>query len=275
MSRSILLLKNVTRGDIAKCGGKGANLGELLNLGMNVPDGFIITSETISEETSISKELEAQIYKSFDNLNSDYVAVRSSATSEDSLKNAWAGQFATFLYTKKNNLIENIRKCLDSMNQPRVIAYRKEQKLENIDLSVAVVVQKMVDAEVSGVVFTVDPISRNLNTLIIEAIYGLGEAIVSGMVTPDHYVFNKADCSVKNIEIEKQTKQIVKSPSGTKAITVSGSIQSEQKLSTEKIKELCEMCVKIEKHYSYPQDIEWCFKDNVFYILQSRPITTL
>jgi pyruvate,water dikinase len=133
----------------------------------------------------------------------------------------------------------------------------------------------MIDADVSGVAFTRHPIIKDKDIMLIEAIYGLGEAIVSGMVTPDSYEISKTDCSIRDLSVSKQAVKVSQARTGTKISDVFEEDQSKQKLNLTRIKELGRVCKKIEKHYSSPQDIEWCYKNNNLYILQSRPITTL
>ncbi|MEA2097980.1 MAG: PEP/pyruvate-binding domain-containing protein, partial [Patescibacteria group bacterium] len=138
-----------------------------------------------------------------------------------------------------------------------------------------VVVQKMVQSEVAGVCFTVHPVSKNKNQLIIEAGYGLGEAIVSGIITPDSYTVDKKSLKILDKDINNQKKMIARTGKGNKFIPVNLEKSNFQKLLDSDIIKLSKICIEIEKHYKKPQDIEWAFKDNKFYILQSRPITTL
>ncbi|MCX6786033.1 MAG: hypothetical protein NTZ18_04250 [Candidatus Komeilibacteria bacterium] len=205
-----------------------------------------------------------------------WVAVRSSATAEDSSVASWAGELDTFLFIDEKKLVETVKKCWASLFTPRAIFYRFEKKLHKTPVSVAVVVQQMVDSEISGVAFSVHPVSRDKNQLIIEAGYGLGEAIVSGTITPDSYVVHKKEGTILDINISKQEKQIILKPGGGSILKpVAKAIQEKQKLTGKQIMELAEIVKKIEKHYGCPQDIEWAVYKNKFYILQSRPITTL
>jgi pyruvate,water dikinase len=143
-------------------------------------------------------------------------------------------------------------------------------------VSVAVVVQKMIDSEISGIAFTVHPVTQDRNQMIIEAGYGLGEAIVSGSVTPDSYVISKRDYSLIDINIAAQDREIIKGASGgTKWVKISKNRSEKQKLTGKQIVELAKICAGIEKHYKFPCDIEWAYKQGKFYITQSRPITTL
>ena len=205
-----------------------------------------------------------------------WVAVRSSATAEDSKVASWAGELDTFLFIDEKHLLEAIKKCWSSLFTPRAIFYRYEKKLLKTNVSVAVVVQQMVDSEISGVAFSVHPVTKDKNQLIIEAGYGLGEAIVSGTITPDTYVVHKKEGTILDINISTQEKQIIfKKGGGSVLKPVSKIKQAKQKLTGKQIMELSEIIKKIEKHYRCPQDIEWALFKNKFYILQSRPITTL
>ncbi|MDP3957679.1 MAG: PEP/pyruvate-binding domain-containing protein [bacterium] len=217
-----------------------------------------------------------------------FVAVRSSATAEDSNSAAWAGQLDTFLNTTEETLLENVQKCWASLFTSRAVFYRFEKELHQQKISVAVVVQKMIQSEISGIAFSVHPVTEDRNQLIIEAGWGLGEAIVSGQITPDSYVVEKDPRRIIDANIAIQERGIFRKPS-----TSSGSAnewreipenkREKQKLSEMQILELAELVIKIEKHYGFPCDIEWAWEAcpnaeggrGKFYITQSRPITTL
>jgi len=285
-------LKNINREDILISGGKGANLGELIKIKMPVPPGFVILAsafEKFLEESDINVEIKAmwnrmniediksveenseiirdliskakmpgnikeEILYAFKNLKAKYVAVRSSATAEDSKIDSWAGELETYLNTTKKNLIDSVKKCWASLYTPRALFYRAKRRLKDKKISVAVVVQKMIQSEVSGVCFTVHPVTKNRNQMIIEAVQGLGEVLVQGKVTPDSYVVEKDNLKILDINIPSLEKQ---------------------KLSERQIKKLAKICIKIENHYKDPQDIEWALEKNKFYVLQTRPITAL
>ncbi|OGY45927.1 MAG: hypothetical protein A2663_00470 [Candidatus Buchananbacteria bacterium RIFCSPHIGHO2_01_FULL_46_12] len=205
-----------------------------------------------------------------------FVAVRSSATAEDSSTASWAGELETYLNTTEKNLLGRVKDCWSSLFTPRAIFYRFEKGLRNSKVSVAVVIQQMVDSEISGITFTVHPVTKNKNQMIIEAGFGLGEAIVSGQITPDSYVVDKRDFSIIDINIAEQKKMLVKKPgSGNVWKDVHCRRKECQKLNGQQIIALAKLCLQIEKHYGKPQDIEWAFAGGKFYITQSRPITTL
>lgn len=289
--------------------------GGQVNAKIPVPEGFIIIAKAFDEfllETDLYQDIKAQLAKvnykdtnsvdrasnvirdlihdaefpknlgkkilaEFKKLGAKYVAVRSSATAEDSSIASWAGELETYLNTTEKTLIENIKHCWSSLFTPRAIFYRKEKKLLKARISVAVVIQKMIQSEMSGVVFTVHPVTQDKNQMIIEAGYGLGEAIVSGSITPDSYVIDKRNFSILDINITEQEKELIqKSTAGdNKWVKVKTSDGQKQKLTGKQIIELAKICANIEKHYKSPQDIEWAYSGGKFYITQSRPITTL
>lgn len=216
--------------------------------------------------------------------NDSLVAVRSSATAEDSSNASWAGELDSFLNTTEKTLLENVKNCWASLFTPRAIFYRIEKNLHVETVSVAVVVQKMIQSEVSGIAFTVHPVTEDRNQMVIEAGWGLGEAIVGGIITPDTFVIDKLNIKnkISNIEqiiteryISEQEIMIVRSEKGTEEKSVPEDKREKQKISDEKLLELAKLCLGIEKHYGFPCDIEWAMEDNKLYIVQSRPITTL
>ncbi len=230
----------------------------------------------IMQDTLIPKELAAEIIAEFKKLKVPLVAVRSSATAEDSLVASWAGELETYLNTTSKNLLDNVKRCWSSLFTPRAIFYRYEKKLSDQAVQVAVVVQQMVQAEISGIAFSAHPVTRDKSQMVIEAGWGLGEAIVSGQITPDTYIIEKKELSILDINISEQKRMLVKKSSGGIVWKpVLKTKQNAQVLSGKQIIELAKMVAKIEKHYKKPQDIEWAFAGGKFYITQSRPITTL
>ena len=227
-------------------------------------------------DAKMPANISAAVLQEFKKMKCQFLALRSSATAEDSKIASWAGELDTFLYVGEKDLVKTVKKCWASLFTPRAIFYRFEKKLLKISVSVAVVVQQMVDSEVSGVAFSVHPVTRDKNQLIIEAGYGLGEAIVSGTITPDSYVVHKKEGTILDINISAQEKQIVMKPAGGSVLKpVPKARQAKQKLSGKQIMELAEIIKHIERHFRCPQDVEWAIAKNKFYILQSRPITTL
>lgn len=190
------LIKNfneININDIATAGGKGASLGELTQAGFSIPPGFVITAQAHKKflNDQIPIDFEEEILKAFDNLDTKRVAVRSSAIAEDSAHASWAGQLVTYLNVLKKDLITKIRECWNSIKSERALVYSGEHKLSENELFVAVVVQKMVESTTSGVIFTVNPITKDRNEIMLESGYGLGEMLVQGFITPNNFVVDK------------------------------------------------------------------------------------
>lgn len=267
----------ISKNDVNLVGGKGASLGEMLNAGLPVPLGFVITTKAYLQfyKQGLPADVEEEIFKAFDSLRTERVAVRSSAVAEDSSTASWAGQLESYLNVTREDLIESIRKCWNSIKSERALSYTAQQNLSEDQMTVAVVVQKMVESEVSGVMFTVNPITKDVNEIIIEAGYGLGEMLVQGIVTPDNFLLNKTTLEIKNRDIQTQDVMLVFQEGANKEVPVPENKKSQPTLSDEQIKNLALLGKKIEDHYGYPQDIEWAFEKDNFYIIQSRPITTL
>ena len=273
----IKYFSDISTNDIAEVGGKGASLGEMINAGIPVPNGYVVTTETFKKffGQELTVEVRGKILKAFDELGVKRVAVRSSAVAEDSASASWAGQLESYLNVTKENLIEAIRDCWNSIRSERALAYASSQNVNEEDLIVAVVVQKMVNSEVAGVMFTVNPITNKTQELMIEGGFGLGEMVVQGMITPDNFLVDKKSLEIKSKDINEQDMMLVFKDGGNVEIDVSKNKKSKQVLSDEQIKELAKIGLKIEKHYGFAVDIEWAMEDGKFYIVQSRPITTL
>ncbi|MBI2592579.1 MAG: PEP/pyruvate-binding domain-containing protein [Candidatus Colwellbacteria bacterium] len=263
--------------DSSLVGGKGASLGELTRAGIPVPPGFIVTTDVFRKFAydSVDEALRAEILSAFDKLGAERVAVRSSAVAEDSSSASWAGQLETYLNVTREDLINRIKDCCNSIKSKGALAYAEDKNVSEDQLAVAVVVQKMIDSEVSGVVFTVNPITKDENELMIEAGFGLGEMMVQGMITPDSFVVDKKTLEIKNSDIKTQETMMIFKNGETKEVEVPDDKKSEQALDDDQVIELAKLALKIENHYGSPQDIEWALEKENIYILQSRPITTL
>jgi pyruvate,water dikinase len=226
-------------------------------------------------------DIATEIDKAYKELNTKYVAVRSSATAEDGMDHAWAGQLESYLNTPESDVLTKVKLCWSSLFTPRAIFYRFEKGLHTTKISVAVVVQKMVESEISGIAFSVHPVTEDYNQLIIEAGWGLGEAIVSGSVTPNSYVVEKEPRGILDINVSTQERGLYRSKNhstehgNNEWIAIPEPKASSQVLSGEQILALSEIILGIEKHYGFPCDIEWAYEAGKFYIVQSRPITTL
>lgn len=266
----------ITQDDILLVGGKGLSLGIMKNNGIPVPDGFVVTTNVNKDYSGseISKDVIEEILKAFDDLQVEYVAVRSSAVSEDSAKNSWAGQLESFLFVTRENLLDNIHKCWLSLKSDRAKAYIQKNKLSE-DQKIAVVVQKMINSPRSGVMFTANPINKNTEEMIIESVYGLGELLVQGIVTPFNYVIDKNDLILKSTSPTDQEEMLVYQDKRTQEIPVPSGFSRQTNLSEEELQKLARIGKRIEEIYETPQDIEWVMDGGQFLIVQSRPITTL
>lgn len=296
--------------DIDIVGGKGASLAKMYQNGINIPNGFVLQGELFIEfleqnkikekiqnlvkgcninneqdleekskqiiqiitRCDISNLIKEEIIKSYKKLDCNYVAIRSSATSEDGKNYAWAGQLETFLNIEEKSIIESVKKCWSSIFSPRALFYRIKNN-DTSEISVAVVIQKMIQSDISGVAFSINPTTNNKNEMVIESVLGLGEAIVSGRVTPDTYIINKEENNIKDKKVKMQKNKLVKQNGENKWITVkNGSLQ---KLEDKMILKLVNLVQSIEKLYCFPVDVEWAIENNEIYILQCRPITTV
>ncbi len=203
------------------------------------------------------------------------VAVRSSATAEDLPGASFAGQQATFLNVQgEANLIENVKKAWASLFTARAIFYRATNHYDHFKIGIAIPVQKMVESEKSGIMFTIDPVTNDKSKIVIEAIYGLGEMIVQGAVTPDHYEVDKKTGTIIKKEVHIQEKQMRRHGIDNENILLDKKEGGKQKLSDIEIVTLAKIGQKLEKHYYFPQDAEWAIEKGVTYIVQTRPVTT-
>ncbi|PKP61196.1 MAG: phosphoenolpyruvate synthase [Candidatus Altiarchaeales archaeon HGW-Altiarchaeales-1] len=224
------------------------------------------------------QEISDEIKKAYHKLcgqNDTFVAVRSSATAEDLAEASFAGQQDTYLnIIGEDNVVYNVQKCWASLFTGRATFYRTEQKFNHMQTYLAVVVQRMINSQVSGVMFTASPITGE-NVIIIEAAYGLGEFVVGGVVTPDTYLVDKKTMNITDKKISIQKIGLVKKDGVTKQVDINEIYQNAQKFSDDKIKKLADVGKLIEEHYKKPMDVEWCEEDGKIYVVQARPVTTI
>lgn len=260
----------------------------LKGIDVNNNEELMEKSEKIREliiNSKMPKDLELSIIESYNKLcemsgdgDEVFVAVRSSATAEDLPDASFAGQQDTYLNVKgPENVVKYVQKCFASLFTPRAIFYREQKNFDHFKVALAAVVQKMVNADKAGVMFTVNPINQNYDEMVIEGAWGLGEGVVSGIVSPDTYIIDKNTLNVKDVYIaEKKTMFIKDDETGeTKEVPTPEDLKNKRVLSDEELKELAKTGIKIEKHYKRPMDIEWAIEKNKIYMLQARPITTL
>ena len=305
MEKYILAFDEIKKQDVAIAGGKGANLGEMTNAGIPVPPGAVLCAaayDKYMEENKIDtgkimelaesdeaasanireairkgrlpEDIKKQIVSFYETLGGDArVAVRSSATAEDLEDASFAGQQETYLNVVGTRmLLEKVQECYASLWGNRAISYRKVQGYDKQKVSLAVVIQQMIESESAGVLFTRNP-AANTDDVLINASYGLGEAVVSGIVSPDEYICDR-NGKLKKSVIGSKEIQIIYDAMGTKKVSVSGKLRREQVLDAVSIRRLVSVAMKIEAHYGHPMDIEWAIRDGKIYILQARSITT-
>ena len=270
--------------DLPLVGGKGLNLGKLTAAEFPVPSGFCVTTEAYRttvktvdaanseavQAVALPSSLLSEIVTAYNQLGADRVAVRSSATAEDLPTASFAGQQDTFLnISGTSELLAKIKACWASLWSDRAVVYRREHGIEDAQLAMAVVVQTMVDAEVSGVMFTRNPTGGD--ELVIESNWGLGESIVSGEMTPDHFMISRESGNLIRETVVSKRKMIVRE--GVQAVPIG---QREiPSLQRGKVAELSAIGMQVDAFYGVPQDIEWAYANKQFYLLQARPITTL
>ncbi len=317
--KRVVWFQEVDKDDVGLVGGKGANLGELTKAGIPVPPGFIVTAHTyfdflkksrlepkisqllstidpndsaqlqrVSAEirrlitsAEVPRDAAAEIRRAYRQLGSGPVAVRSSATAEDMAEASFAGQQSTFLnVVGEDNVVAAVRSCWASLFEARAIFYREQAGFTHLKVGIAVPVQRMVQSERSGVMFTMEPVSGDKSKVVIEAVYGLGEAIVSGALTPDLYVLDKESLRTVEKTVNRQEKQLVGNAHSTTSggdtirwVDVPKDDVNLQKLSDKQIVALAEMGKRVEEYYGRSQDIEWAEEKEELYIVQSRPVT--
>jgi rifampicin phosphotransferase len=296
----VVPLSDLTRNDLAAAGGKGANLGELVRAGFPVPDGFVVTTDAYAmvvqpldlhiperiagceaaavrtdiEKAPVPADLRTEITNAYSALGSGPVAVRSSATAEDLPGAAFAGQQDTYLnVVGEPALIDAVRRCWASLWTERAIAYRNRIKIDPADVGIAVVVQRMINAEVAGVMFTADPVSGDRETIVVDASIGLGEAVVSGLVTPDHYVLDGRGL-IRDYRPGGR-ELIVSSVPGGGVDHHAGQPDHTERLPDTVLTDLARLGAEVAKCFGRPQDIEWAYADGQLWLLQARPMTAL
>jgi pyruvate,water dikinase len=318
-NEAIAWFEEVTKDDIPSVGGKGANLGEMTRANIPVPPGFIVTVKAYNDflkkanitakirtllkpldpndskqlqhiaaeikniimQSTMPPELASQIKQAYIELGRGLVAVRSSATAEDLPEASFAGQQSTYLNIQgEDRVVDAVQKCWASLFESRAIYYRMQYGFDHFKVGIAVPVQRMIPSQTSGVMFTVEPVTSNTDKIIIEAIFGLGEGLVSGEITPDLYIVNKKDFSITSKMISRQKHQLaintdIASKDSNTWQPVPVSAQEKQKITDNDIILIAKLGKQIEEHYQFPQDIEWAKEGDDIYIVQTRPVTTI
>jgi pyruvate,water dikinase len=250
---------------LSQVGGKAQALGRLMGFGAPVPPGFVVEPEL---DLAAGR---AELLAAFDGLGASFVAVRSSGAGEDAANQSWAGQFDSYLYVQRSELLEQIEACRRSGQSVHAKSYGGTAT----QMDIAVIVQRMVASDVAGVLFSVNPISKNPQEAVIEAVYGLCELLVQGLSTPDNFVLDKSTGKVVKEKIAAKTAMLIGSSKGVLERPVSGSMQHQPTLNGPKLRQLLSLAVSLEAKFGYPLDMEWAYEKDQCYIVQARPITTL
>jgi pyruvate,water dikinase len=302
-------LHTITCKDLFSGGGKGCNLGEMINAGLPVPDGFVVLTSAYhdfvkknnlqKEIDSIVKDIRADdvtaLQNAFETINDLFdtcpipeeitseivslynqlkgaVVVRSSAAAEDLPGTSFAGQYSTYLNVQgADNVLKAVKRCWASLWNARAVSYRLKQGIP-LDVPFAVIVQHFIDGEKSGIVFTANPVNGRRDQVMINASWGLGESIVSGTVSPDQWVVDKA--GIVETTISHKEVMTVPKREGVNQVAIPDNLQKKPVLTEKDIETLYKLAQKTEMYFENPQDIEWVYKDR-FYLVQTRPITSL
>jgi phosphoenolpyruvate synthase/pyruvate phosphate dikinase len=266
--------------DPALVGGKAANLSRLARQDQRVPDGFSLPV-TVMDQVKPS-ELRSEITTAISDLMACHslpefiAAVRSSAVDEDGDVASFAGQHETYLnVVGPEAIIQAVTLCWESARSEQALDYRRQQGLSMEHPQIAVLVQQLVAADVAAVVFSVNPITRNPDEVIINASWGLGESIVAGTVTPDAFVVRKSDLKIVSRTIADKQSMTVTVPGGTRAVEVPGFLRKVASLTDDQVIEIANLALSLESTMGHPVDVECAFASGDLYLLQCRPITTL
>lgn len=309
--KNILWFNEVNEENSAVVGGKGANLAEIANADVPVPPGFTVTStayfnflndsgandkirvlitpldvnntrqldeisagiQQLILNTPMPLNVAKDIQAAYEKMDKGLVAVRSSATAEDLPEASFAGQQRSYLNVSGDqDVVGAVQKCWASLFTPRAIFYREENHFDQLKVGIAVVVQRMVQAEASGIMFTVQPEKCDDSSIVIEAAHGLGEPVASGEITPDHYIVSKPSLQIIQKQIKPQQWKLVKDKG---RVDLGPGEQAEQKIDDNDIRAIAKMGKELEEHYQSPQDVEWAKEAGQIFIVQTRPITTI
>ncbi len=298
----IVWFDDITAADLARVGGKGANLGECARAGLPVPPGFCVSTEAFRRGTSglsrmpapdaavrdpaalrervlaipLAEPVKQTITDAYVRLGEPRVAVRSSATTEDLPEASFAGQQETYLgVVGAEALLDAVRRCWASLWTDRAVDYRRQQGVSDEGIALAVVVQTMVPADTAGVLFTRDPVTGDAARMLASSSYGLGESVVAALVTPDTFTLARSPAAVLTRQIgSKQTRIDQVSDGGTITTEVPEADRARQSITDAQLLRLAGLGERVEAHYGTGQDIEWAFVGEDLYLLQARPITT-
>ena len=295
----ILALSEVGQSEVGVAGGKGANLGELVQAGFPVPPGFVVSADVYRsalagadltpaaaqehllgfefDETELAaiEEAHASIQSRSEREAGIVYAVRSSATAEDLGAASFAGQHETFYEVSFDELPDAIRRCWCSLWSEPAVAYRETQGIAHGDVAMAVVVQELIASDVSGITFTANPLTGSGDEVVTDAVWGMGSAIVDGRVAPDHFVVARGSGEIVTEQIAEKTRVVRAGAAATHLSEVPEAERLRATLTKAQLAEVTDWALKSESHFGKPQDLEWAFAAGRYFMLQSRPITTL
>ena len=311
-ARTVRDLASCRANQVEQAGGKAANLGEMLDAGLPVPGGFVVLTEAYRtflaandrdgqlrsrlEQAAVDgtdgrlanevrdlflngvmpQELKDGILEAYERLGRPVTAVRSSANAEDLPGASFAGQYCSFLNVRGEvELLKAVRQCWASLWNERAVTYRQKHGIGNRGLAHGVLVQELIPAEISGILFTANPVNGRRDQLLLNASWGLGEAIVGGQVTPDQWVVNKADGVVLESFISRKEVMTIREDGGIRLVPVPSDKAEASTLDADQVQALVRLALQAEAHFQAPQDIEWTFSAGEFHLVQSRPITSL
>lgn len=267
--RFLVSLDHITPADASRVGGKAYNCAWLKQIGFPVPEGAAVVAEAMGSAAALA-ELDAWLSQ----LPADaLLAVRSSAADEDSAGHSFAGIHESRLNVPRNVVAEAVRSCWISVQSARALAYRRAVGLPTGDVRAGVLIQEMVQPVVSGVAFTVDPVTGAREELVIIASWGLGEAVVSGLVEPDEFHVRKSDCALLQQQLGGKQYRVLAEQGVSRLVQTREDERAKLSLSEEQLRELAGLLIRLEQHFGTPQDVEWCHDGANFWILQSRPVT--
>lgn len=294
-------------------GQKALYLGQLLQAKFPVPEGYVVTTQAFHEALQVSdlhisiqaelnkinlqdlhsvdyasrviqdlitainlpENIRMEILQQSAHIFGDFVSVRSSAVAKGRLESSWTGELATFLHSDAAHILEHLKQCWASLYSTRSLYYILQKSIPFADLSLAVIIQRMIDSEVAGICYTTHPVTQDPNQLLIEAGIGLGEPMASGKVVPDTYVVKKDSLKILDKNISDQKIYVAAAEGdGTESREVSPTKELKQKLRNDNIVKLAKICMDVESFYQRPMEVEWALADQ-FYFLQARPIIGL
>lgn len=315
MDPYVIGLEDVGKGDVAVAGGKGANLGELIRAGFPVPPGFVVSARVCrdfflsidlhemigrlngvdaKESSAVCEQIRRRILgaepspdivqavlSAYDELRAaaggDVVcAVRSSATAEDAEQASFAGQHETYYYVGRDRLVQMIQYCWASLWRPEAVSYRRVQGVDHDTVYMAVVVQEMILSDVSGITFSVNPVTGDPDEIVTDSSWGMGAAIVDGRVTPDHYVVSRSEKGLKEKRVVHKrlmVPPVVEFDDEIRLVEVPYEKGKRESLTDDQAEEISAWAVKAEEHFGAPQDLEWAMAGGRLFLLQSRPVT--